>query len=185
MLSIKIGEPQPVKITIVREKVEVSKEILMIKTLTGDYILKEHPEIDIVVMPSKQKIVVFPKKIYTDKCTKIQLDLFEFLKDKGVILPESIRGGNIFGTLEAAFPKQGLTESQDPVQVVVYTISNFIDKDRPKQEYAIEYEKAVHDELTAPDEKSSTELGEVPQNDIKGTVPKWGFPQKAIYRYTY
>ena len=185
MINITVGKAEPVKITIVKEKIEVSKEVLMTKTLSGDYVLKEHPEVDIVVMPNKQKVVVFPKNVYTDKCTKVQIELFEFLRDKGVILPETVRGGNVFGTLEAVFPKQGLNEKQDPIQVVVYTISNFIDKDKPKQEYAIEYEKAVHDELTAPDEKDSTELGEVPQDDIKGTIPKWGFPQKAIYRYTY
>jgi hypothetical protein len=36
-----------------------------------------------------------------------------------------------------------------------------------------EYEKSFTDMLTEPDDEDSTELGEVPQEEEKGTIPKY------------
>ena len=63
--------------------------------------------------------------------------------------------------------------------------ANFINKD--KQEFSIR-KKFIDDlerELLAPDEESSTELGEIPQEKFKGSIPKYGFPTRGIYRYNY
>ena len=50
------------KISIKDKFTGVKKEIQMSRTLNGDYIIKEHPEIDIIVMPQKNKILTFPKE---------------------------------------------------------------------------------------------------------------------------
>ena len=40
-------------------------------------------------------------------------------------------------------------------------------------------------ELLQPEEEESTELGEVPQEKFKGSIPRYGFPTRGIYRYNY
>jgi hypothetical protein len=167
------------------DKNVINKEINISRTLSGDYLLKEHPEIDIIVMPSKFKILTLPKNKYTEYTSKIQNNLMNFLKDNGVVMHESIRGSNIFGSVEATFPEKSTKEGQDTLQVAVYMISEFLDQERPQHMYAKEYEKAFYDALSNPNSAESTELGEVPHEDFKGSIPKHGFPNKAIYRYTY
>jgi len=176
-----------IKITIKVDNKIVTKEIQVTKTLSGDFVLKEHPEIDIIVMPSKGKIVALPKANYTDYTNRIQNKFFTYMQDKGVVTVGSVKGSNIFGGLEGLFPVQLAegNENIDPLQVAIYTISNFVDGEKPQEMYSREYEKAVHDEITNPSPKDSTELGEVPQEPVKGSIPKQGFPLKAIYRYTY
>ncbi len=39
--------------------------------------------------------------------------------------------------------------------------------------------------LLQPSVGDSTELGEVPQEPFKGSIPKYGFPTRGIYRYNY
>ena len=47
------------------------------------------------------------------------------------------------------------------------------------------HKKDLEDSLLNPDAKDSTELGEVPQETFKGSIPKYGFPTRGIYRYNY
>ena len=128
------------------------------KTLNGDYILREHPDIDIIVIPEKFKILILTKRDLTEPVYKLQEKLFSFLSKKGVILPETIKGGNVFGSLEATYP-QSPPGGENPLQVVVYDISNFIDQERPEYLYHQEYQKTMEDYLLHPDKKDSTELG--------------------------
>jgi hypothetical protein len=39
--------------------------------------------------------------------------------------------------------------------------------------------------LLKPDTESSTELGEVPSEEFKGSIPIYGYPTRGIYRYNY
>lgn len=74
---------------------------------------------------------------------------------------------------------------EEPLEVVILNISNFLSKD--KQEYSVR-KKFIDDleqALLQPDEESSTELGEIPQEKFKGSIPKYGFPTRGIYRYNY
>ena len=46
-----------IKVTI-KGKSGEEKEVNIRKTLAGDFMLREHPEIDIIVMPEKAKVLV-------------------------------------------------------------------------------------------------------------------------------
>jgi hypothetical protein len=169
---------------IVNDSKGVKKEINIRKTLSGDLMLREHPEIDIVVMPEKKKVLVLPKDEQSDHVYKLQEKLFKYMVQKGVILPESVFSGNVYGSLQGNFPEQA-PEGVDPLQVVVYNLASFIELERPNYEYEKAYEDAMEKELLAPDAENSTELGEVPQEPFKGSIPKYGFPTRGIYRYNY
>lgn len=172
-----------VKITVLDKK-GIKKEVNIRKTLAGDLLLREHPDIDIVVMPQKQKVLVLPKEEQTDSVYKLQEKLFKYMVQKGVILPESVFSGNVYGSLQGNYPNQGPT-GVDTTQVVVYNLASFIEQERPVYQFEKSYEDAMEKELLRPDVKDSTEHGEVPQEPFKGSIPKYGFPTRGIYRYNY
>jgi hypothetical protein len=173
-----------IKVTITGKGGE-QKEVNIRKTLSGDLMLREHPEIDIVVMPEKGKVLVLPKDEQTDHIYKLQEKLFKYMIQKGVILPESVFSGNVYGSLQGNYAKDTQLEGIDPLQVVVYNLANFIEDERPAFAYEQAYEDAMEKELLRPDTEDSTELGEVPQEPFKGSIPKYGFPTRGIYRYNY
>lgn len=172
------------KVVIQDKQTKVTKEVQMVRTLNGDYVLKEHPDIDIIVMPLKNKILALPKDEYSDKIYSIQDKLFSFLSKKGVILPESISGGNIYGSLQALYP-EAPPGGENPLEVIIYTAANFIEEQRPVFKFEQDFEDKMEDELLKPDVEDSTELGEVPQEEFKGSIPKSGYPGRSMYRYNY
>lgn len=168
----------------IQSKTGVKRQVDIKKTLSGDYILREHPEIDVFVIPSKQKVLVIPKEDQTDHVYNLQERLFKYMVQKGVILPESVVGGNVYGSLQGGYIAQP-PDGQDPLQVVVYTLASFIDGEMPLHKREDAYEDYMEKNLVSPDIEDSTELGEVPQEPFKGSIPKYGFPTRGIYRYNY
>lgn len=172
------------KVIINDKETGIQKEVQISRTLSGDYLLKEHPSIDVVVMPQKNKILVLPKEEINDYVYSIQDKLMTYLTRRGVILPESIVGGNVYGSLQGSYIAQP-PGGENPVQVVTLNIANFIEDERPIFKREKEFEDAMEKDLLKPDVKDSTELGEVPQEPFKGSIPKYGFPTRGIYRYNY
>lgn len=168
----------------IKDKEGVEKKLNIRKTLSGDYILREHPEIDVFVVPQKQKILVLPKDEQTESICSLQERLFDYLSRKGVIMPETIIGGNIYGSLQGGYAAQP-PGGEDPLQVVIYSIASFIEDEMPKYRFEKSYEDRMEKALLQPDISDSTELGEVPQEPFKGSIPKYGFPTRGIYRYNY
>jgi len=172
------------KITIKDKKTGIQKEVNIKRTLSGDYLLQEHPDLDVIVMPSKFKVLVLPKDDQTDHVYNLQEKLFNYMVKKGVVLPESITCGNIYGSLQGAYPQQP-PGGEDPLQVVVYNLANFIEDERPIVASEKEFEDRMEKALLEPSVEDSTELGEVPQKEFKGSIPIYGFPTRGIYRYNY
>lgn len=173
-----------IRVTIKDKQTGFQKEVQMSRTLSGDFLLKEHPDIDIIVMPEKFKILVLPKSEQTDLVYNLQERLFDFMVKKGVVTPDSVTGGNIFGSLQGTYP-QTSPGGEDVTQVVVYNLANFIEDEIPIIDLEKDFEDRMEKALLQPTTKDSTELGEVPQEPFKGSIPKYGFPTRGIYRYNY
>lgn len=142
----------------------------MRKGLDGRIIIYDHDHIDIVILPEKKKILAFAKKDFSDIIYETQTRLFDFLVDKGLCAPESVQGGNVYASMEAAM----LTPKQQEIPIVklfLLNIKKWIDSEKPSLEMDKKYEKTFTDLLTSPDEEDSTELGEVPQEVNKGSIP--------------
>jgi hypothetical protein len=173
-IKVQIGEPQPKNVVY-----NPRASMVLRKTLSGDYAIYDHADLDIVVQPEKKQILAFPKNDMSDDVYAAQDRLFDFLNRKGVLIMDSVQSGNVYGSMQAVYPeaKNGANETE----VVVYSIGRFIEEEKPY--YA--HEEALEDEMTAmvtnPGPEDSTELGEVPQEVEKGTVPK--YPAiKSYYR---
>jgi len=155
MITIKIGWPQ------------ATIELNARKALDGSLLIMGHKKIDIAVMPEQMKVVTFPKASATEDVYDYQNRLLELLADKGVIDRASIQGGNIFRSLEAEVFE---SEQINSLQAAVFVISEFLDHEAEYEQIADQYEKELEDMYTHPDDRDSTELGEVPQYAEKGSM---------------
>ena len=143
----------------------------MRRGLDGRLMICDHDHIDIVFLPDKNKLVAFAKKDFSDIIYETQTRLFDFLTKKGICAPESVRGGNVYGAFEVAVLQ---SKDQIPVeQLLVLNIKKWLDSEQPAIEREKEYEEDFDKYLVEPDMADSTELGEVPQEEEKGSIPKY------------
>lgn len=168
--------PQPLPLPQEEQK-SVLKEppkqvsMLMRRGLDGRLMICEHDHIDIVYLPDKMKVVAFAKQDFSDIIYETQNRLFNFLVDKGLCSPESIQGGNVYGSLEAK-----LFKSKDDLpleHLFVLNLRKWLDNEKPALEMDKKYNERFTDMLTEPEPEDSTELGEVPQEEEKGSIPKY------------
>jgi hypothetical protein len=156
------------------------------KTIDGNLLIFDHHDVDIAVMPKKRKIVAFPKDRKTDDIYHVQDRFFKFLADKGIISLDAISGGSIYGSLEAVYPESE-EEGINPLDVVLYAISKFIEKESEHLRLDKQFDDEFEKDLTEPDEDDSTELGEVPHAGQKGSIrPGYIYSPygiSSVYRY--
>ena len=155
MITIKIGGPQ------------ATVELNARRALDGSILIMDHQKIDIAVVPSSMKIVTVPKSVTAEDVYDFQNRLLEMLADKGVIDRSSIQGGSVFRSLEGALFEN---DQINPLQAAVYVISEFISVEAEHEKLADDYERELEDMYSHPDQRDSTEYGEVPQYAEKGSM---------------
>jgi hypothetical protein len=168
----------------VNEK-KVRLEIDARKSLSGDVMVFDHGDIDIVISSAKNKIVIFPKEVMNDLVYGAQNRLFSHLCKKGIVIPESIQAGSFFGSFEATL-ETPLSEDISAPKLTLINVCGFIEEERPYFEQTEAIVSMTDDELVHPDKADSTELGEVPQATQKGSI-RPGYirdPYSLNYLYT-
>jgi hypothetical protein len=153
------------------------------RTLDGNILILDHEDIDIVLMKDSKRCVVFPKETMSDRVYDCQDRMFNFLAKKGVINRSTIRGGNVFGSMEAE-----LLESKipgiDAKQAILYAIHEYISGEKPYFRTVDDYEDARLDSMLRPSPEDSTELGDVPQEPSKGSHDPSVRPYGFMYNYS-
>ena len=149
---------------------EVEKVLLKAKkTIDGNIIVSDHPELDIIVFPNKSRLVAFPKDQLDDEVYETQKRLFDFLKRRGVIDYESVQAGNLFMSMEGTIPKAA---QGDKIQYVLYVVSDFMDQDLPFYDSQKEYEEGMEKRLLDPEIDEYTEHDpDKYHSDRKGSLP--------------
>ena len=153
------------------------------KTLDGNFIIQDHPYIDIIISPSKSKILVLSTLSMDDKTYYTQNKYLDFLYKRGVIDPSTIQAGNIYASMEAAIPQT--QEKVDPIEVIIFSTALFMDNERPSFEYERQMRREQDDYLTDPEEEDSTELGEVPQKARQGSIGTAAYSINKHYNIAY
>ena len=153
-MPLKIKFPEPPQATI---------ELKVRKTLAGNLLINDHEKMDIVIVPSENKIVTMPKPYAGDNIYDYQRELMDSLFRGGVVEYDSIQGGVNFGMLEGVM---GENKKVDPVQVALFEIEKYISKTSRDDFRAEEYDRNIEDRFTNPSPEDSTELGEIkPEED--------------------
>lgn len=149
------------------------------KTLDNNIVIYDHPLIDIVIIPSKNKIFTIPKDNVTSDTYPAQNRFFKLLDRKGVLIKGTIRSGAIINSLEAFYPPN---EKIDVMQVIILLTKRFMEKEMEFIDISKNYEENVEDMYVNPDEEDTTELGEVPQKPRKGHVNIYQTAYGILYR---
>ena len=163
----------------------VTLEMDIRKSLSGDLMIFDHGDIDIVLSPTKNKVVAFPKETMNDLVYGAQNRLFTFLRKRGLVIPESIQAGSFYGSFEATMQKP-VNEDLSASKMTLVNISNFIEEERPYFESMETIISISDDEYIDPEKEESTELGEVPQSTKQGSI-RQGYvrdPYSLNYLYT-
>ena len=166
-MSIKVTIPH------IKDKIGIKEDIKLTirKTLGNQLVVEDHPDVDIVIYPESKKILALAKHITNEEVYDTQDRLFLLLRTEGLIEPESVRSGYVYGSMEA---QMFLNEDIDMIQAALYSINKFILEETPYFEHLEEFERAVEDHLTDPEPDDTTALGEVPQEPVKGSIrPGW------------
>ena len=139
------------------------------RTIDGEIIILDHPEIDITISPSTNKIMVFAKDYIDDNTYYICNDFLKFLDGKKIIKPETIRSGNIYGSLEAEM-REPKSLHMDALQLTLLSINDFMQDEKKFMDTSKRVADEFHKRLYDPDEEHSTELGEIPHKEAKGSI---------------
>jgi hypothetical protein len=160
-------EPQQKLLT----KPPIQVSLNMRRGLDGRLLIYDHEHIDIVFVPDKMKVIAFAKKDYSDIIYETQNRLFKFLAERGLCSPHGVRGGSVYGALECRmfFPKDEIPMEH----ILVLNIKKWLDSEIPSIEKEKEYIDNFEKFLTDPDDEDSTQLGEVPQESFKGSIPQY------------
>jgi hypothetical protein len=181
-MAIKINVKNQLPLDVMESEI---KKLDMKRSLSGQIMVLNHIDMDIVLDEKSGKVTAYSKKDFGEMVYKSQNRLFDYLFKNGVVLPESVKGSNVFGAIEATYPKE--VNVDNLTEVVLYNIAGFMESE---QGYirSFEYTDSAEDErLLHPDKKDSTELGEVPQGQKKGTLspgmPGYYYGLAGLYRY--
>jgi len=160
---------------------QTSMKLDMRKGVDGSIMIFDHDDVDIVILPEQTKVVVLPKQTQTDEVYDTQNHLFKHLSKKGIIEFDSVKGGNVHGSLEAMIQRAAF-EGAHPIQLAIFQIGKWLEDERPYFESEKAYFDREEKKLLEPGEEESTELGEVPHEETKGSLrPGWIRGPYGIY----
>ena len=80
-----------IKIKINGPEDKVTLEMNARRALNGDIMITEHDLIDIIVSPSKSKIITFPKKLSEREAYPVQDRLLIMMRERGIVYPSTIQ----------------------------------------------------------------------------------------------
>ena len=172
-----------VLVTPPEEKPDKIIKLVARKTIDGNVMIMDHDMIDIVINPSAGKIITFTKTNKNDLAYETQDRLFDFLHRRGFIDPSSVRGGNVYGSIEGTFPTE--SDYTDPFNAGLSLISEFIESERSFLDVNQFVDDVERERLLDPDAADSTELGEVPHEDKKGTKGALDYYPGYYYGHMY
>lgn len=158
-------------------------ELKIRRTIAGDILILDHEDIDVVLMIEKKKCVTFPKENLSDKVYASQDRMFRFLTKRGLVNHSSVRGGNVFGSLEAEMLESKIP-GVDANQAFLYAINEYINGEKKYFKSSEEYDDERLDSMLRPSAEDSTELGDVPQSDKKGSMDNRVRPFGYMYNYS-
>tara|TARA_R100000664_G_C2663968_1_gene78903 strand:+ start:30 stop:578 length:549 start_codon:yes stop_codon:yes gene_type:complete len=179
-IKITVGSKQPPEPKKPDPIAEVELQIR--RTANGDYFISDHADIDIIVMKDKNKVLAIAKDIMSEMVYGAEDRLFSFLIKKGLVSPESVQGGSIYGSMEGQLLP---SDELNVINMTILNIAKYIDEERPYFEFVEKFDEMETEYFTEPDEEDSTELGEVPQEVEKGTI-RPGYTYGPYWQsYTY
>jgi hypothetical protein len=179
--DITIKNPKAFGLTSTGDTIQATVELDARQTIAGHFLILDHIDMDIVIMPKERKVVTFPKKNMNEHVYDAQNRLFHFLARRGIVDRDSVQGGNVYGAIEGVLAKS-IDEAVDPLQLAIYSISRYMDKERPHFMFPKDFDDYLESEMSDPPPDESTALGKVPQEPRKGSMSSYARPFDLMYK---
>jgi hypothetical protein len=129
------------------------------KTLDGNLLIVDHQYLDILVLPTSNRVLCMPKALVEKDVYDYQKALMNSLFRGGVTNARNPQAGIQFGVVETTYPAES---EVDTLQAVLYQISEFIVRERAQDFPAEEYDQHIEDRFVDPTDEDSTAYGEIP-----------------------
>ena len=149
------------------------------KTISGNIIINDSPDYEIMINPKNRKIITFPKGTFSDGNENDQLEFFNFLRRQSAIKHDSVQGGYVFGSYDALYPEG---EEENSLNYLLYCISEFFKVKLPELKKKQDYLEKRKQFIYEPDDENSTDLGDVPHEERKGSIHH---DLRQNYSYSY
>lgn len=177
-------EEKTIKIDVAQEtKNNIDFNLVIRSAINGDLMILEHKDIDIIIKQEQKKIIAFPKDLMTDVVYGAESRMLEYLKKSGVLIFDSIQGGNVYGSMEAKIMD---SETVHPIKATLFSLSEWFKSEQPYISGTTAYDQMQDDSLVDPSNEESTELGDVPAAEKKGSITQNNLFAPYLYgRYTY
>ena len=159
-----------IKIKIEMPKYNKTVQMKGYRILDGSLLFDSHPEIDIIVDKKKKQVVTYPKNDLGKEAYSAQDRFMNYLSKKGVIDRGTIRSGGVANSLLSKILSP-IEDGIDELNVCMFCIYNFLKTEEPFFNFIEDFEEDYESDLLDPDPEHSTELGEVPHQEQKGSVP--------------
>jgi hypothetical protein len=173
-IKIKLGPlPKPIQ---ARVPLKISR------TMDGNLIIDDHDYMDIVISPSEGTISIFPKPYAERDVYEYQKDLLYFLFKAGITSATGARGTSTFGMIEIPY---SVGSSINPLQTVLYGISQYLKKTSADEDISKEYDENIEDRFTNPSDAESTEAGEIQSYEDREDAYQTGDPTYTFAGYGY
>tara|TARA_R100000353_G_scaffold156231_1_gene115231 strand:- start:35 stop:607 length:573 start_codon:yes stop_codon:yes gene_type:complete len=167
----------------IKEKDRFTFELNVRSALNGDLMILEHKDIDIIIKQKEKKIIAFPKDLMSDVVYGAETRMLEHLRRQGIIEYDSIQGGNVYGSMQGNIMS---SESIDSIKATLLSLSEWFTSEKPYISGVTAYDELQDDALLEPSKEESTELGEVPAEEQKGSITQNNLFAPYLYgRYTY
>jgi len=182
-ITLAVGEEAIESAKSEQEAVEESKpqatlSLKIRKSMDGNIMIMDHTDIDVIVMPTTNKVLTIAKDNFTDDVYDSQNRLFKYLGKKGLVDMSSVRSGNVYGSIEGAYISETYNGA-DPIQTIVFGIGKFMEEERPYFVYSTKMDDEETERMTNPDK--ATSLGDVDHEANKGNIPV--DPRGGYYLY--
>ena len=163
-ITIRIGKGE--------EEKTVHLDLDAIRTLDGSVLIKDHPMIDIIIIPDRSKILTLAKdNINSDDVYEAQSSFFRYMRNNGVVTEENVQAGNVYASMEAMYESENPYNSVNPENYVLYFVNEYMLEEKPQLAFQIAYKDSWEDGITEPPKDETTPLGKVPQEPEKGSIP--------------
>lgn len=124
-VEIKISKPQ-----------DAFSRLTVKKTIGGDLLIDDDLDFYIFVLPLKKKIVTIPKEYGEKFCTEKQVAFYDYLVKNGVIMPNAVQGGDLYGSFEVVYDDKELEGGT--LNFILNIFADFIEEENQYRSIDIE-----------------------------------------------
>ena len=137
------------------------------KTLDGNIVVYDHPKVIFIISPAKRKVTMIAKENVNDDLFPVQKRFMDFAIPKGIVVLGTESTGYLPNMFEFIYPED---QKRDTLKIMLKFFHEFILKEKEIYKRLDKYEQDLESRLLDPDEEHSTELGEIPHGEKKGSL---------------